>query len=249
MPALELAALLRSRWTWYALGGLALVGAGWWVRHHYIEVGKEEGRAEQAEAAQKEIEAQRQAARARADAAIAEANAQIAEADARARKANAEAAVYAAQVQALAGALASGRQRVAAVPQAELHAFALAQVQQSPLPGESPDPERAVAERVVAVPLLVRQNRALAGQVEKLGETVRALQDQVGALEARDRARAAYTAQLEGWYAQLYNLHPPRKRSPKCLWLWRCARAPLPVPAPAELPRLAAVQTSTGEAR
>jgi len=230
IPLLPLAGLLKSRWTWYALGGLALIVGALWVRHHYIEVGKEQGREEQKQSDQQEIEQQRQVAKAEAQQKIAEANAKAAEADGRATRAEADAALYAARAQALAGQLVSSRTHVASIPPGQLHATALAEVQQHPMANQSPDPERAIVERVFAAPLLAAQNRELRGQIGELGKEVAALRDQVSALEERDRARVEYERRLEQAYVQLYNLHPPRKRGWKCLRIWRCADNKLPVP-------------------
>jgi len=235
IPLLPLAGLLKSRWTWYALGGFALLAGSLWVRHHYIEVGKERGREEQKQSDQQEIEQRRQVAKAEADQKVAEANAKIAEADGRATRAEADAALYAARAQALAGQLVSMRQHVAGIPQEQLHATALLEVQQQPMANQSPDPERAIVERVFAAPILAAQNHELAGQISKMGEEVAALKDKMAALDERDRARVEYEARLEGAYVRLYNLHPPRKRHPKCFYIWRCADNKLPAPGLDEL--------------
>ncbi len=213
------------------LEGDRVVARGARVRH----VGKEQGKEEQKQSDQKEIEQQRQVAKAEAEAKVAEANAKAAEAEGRAVRAQADAELYAARAQALAGQLVSRRAQVAALPPDQLHAAALAEVRQHPLAGENPDPERAIVERVFAAPILAAQNRELAGQIGELGKQVAALGDQVGALEERDRARVEYERRLEEAYVRLYNLHPPRKRSPKCLYLWKCADNKLPVPGLAAL--------------
>jgi len=221
---------LLSRWTWYGIGAVILLVSLLAYRSHLINVGKEQGKEEQRQSDQQTIEQQRQVAKAQAQQAVSEANAKAAEADQRAGRAEADAALYAARAQALAGQLIGSRQQVASVPQDQLHSYAVIQVQQHPMAGESTDPERAVVERVLAAPILSAQNRELAGQIGKLTEGLHALKDKVEALDERDKARVEYESKLEGYYVQLYNLHPPRKRAPKCLYLWRCADNKLPVP-------------------
>ena len=231
MIPLSLLGLLKSRWTWYGLGAVVLIVGALGLRHHYIALGKDQGREEQKQSDQQAIEEERQVAKAEAQQKVAEANAKAAEADGRATRAEADAQLYAARAQALAGQLVNSRVQVASIPQTQLHATALTEVQQRPLPNQSPDPERAIVERVFAAPILAAQNRELAGQIGKLSEDVAALKDKIAALDERDRARVEYEARLEEAYVRLYNLHPPRKRSVKCLYLWRCAENKLKAPS------------------
>lgn len=244
-------ALLKSRWTWYGLGAVAAVVLALGIRSHYINVGKEQGKQEVQQEVQKQIEDEHELAKKEKDVYLAEQDARIAEAQARATKAEADASVYAARAQALAGQLIVGRQQVAGVAQDQLHAFSLQQVREHPMPNESADPERAIAERVVAAPALLAQAKEFSGQIRELQNGQAALKDEVAALAAKDRKHEAYEQLMEGWYTALYNLHPPRKRAPKCLFLWRCADNKLPVPAPAQLreAKAAALQTIAGEVR
>jgi len=222
---LPLWTLLKSRWTWYGLAAGAVLFAGLALRSHYISLGEQRGKDAQAQAGQQEIETQRKLAQA-------EANAKIADANARAEEANARAAGFALKAQQLTGQLLASRRAVDALPAPAVRPHIVAalglRIPGDASPDYTPAEEREIARRVDAAPLLEQRIAALDGQVNGLS-------DQVKALSAGIAAREAYTERLEGWYVQLYNLHPPRKRAPKCLWLWRCKTERLPVPAPSEL--------------
>lgn len=234
MPIWLLGAL-KSRFTWYGIGAVVLVVVLLGYRSHLINQGKQQGKDEQKQSDQQTIDSERQVAKAEADRKVAALTASAAEDRKRADQATADAAVYAARAQALVSQLANSRQQVSAIPQDQLHAQALAEVQRSPMAGQSSDLERAVVERVYAAPILAATNTELSGQVKQLTTAVSGLKDQVDKLEQRDQVRVEYEAKLEGYYVRLYNLHPPRKRAPRCLYLWRCADNKLPVPGLEEI--------------
>lgn len=217
--------LLKSRWTWYAILAVALIAGALGLRAHYINVGEQRGKDQQAQASQQEIELQRQAAQA-------DAREKVAAANLRAAAAEAQAAEYALKAQRLSGQLDAARRTVDALPDSAIHGHIVGALglrpQGDPTPGYSPAEEREIARRVDAAPLLKEQTDALAAQVSKLS-------DQVHAVIEANAAREAYTVRLEGWYTQLYNLHPPKARAGKCLWLWRCGENRLPVPAPKDI--------------
>jgi hypothetical protein len=229
--------ILANRWTWYAGGAIALFGVLLGVRAHLVHKGEQQGQEQQKQAQQSDVELERKATAARTELQISEDTAKAKEADARGKRAEADAAMYAARAQSFAGQIADGRRQVAALPDGGLHAYVRSTLNLTPdVQGPyTPAEERAIADAVTTAPKLQQQNEALAGQVGKLTENVNALADKVSAIVDREQARAVYTNELERDYRTLYNLHPPRKRSPKCLWAWRCTDNKLAVPAPAEL--------------
>lgn len=97
---------------------------------------------------------------------------------------------------------------------------------------------QAVADRPIILERLEKvegRTVALAGQVDAQKGELKAVQEQ---LASEKRARASLErgyGELTGYYVTLYNSIGVKKRSGKCLYLWKCGEKKLPTPAPAEL--------------
>lgn len=109
-------------------------------------------------------------------------------------------------------------------------------------PGFLKDELAAMAQAVSEYPVamqrldeLEKKVGALDRQLAAQGEELQAVRDQL-ASERRSRAalEQGYT-ELKGHYVTLYNSIGVRKRSPRCLWLWKCADNKLPTPKPEDL--------------
>lgn len=102
---------------------------------------------------------------------------------------------------------------------------------------------RSIAHCVTEYPLCRQEN-------EKLREKVDALEDRVGAVEQKAEAIReqldATQSMVQAWegftmgvvlpsYQRAVDAIGLKKRSPKCLWIWKCADKKLPVPRPDEL--------------
>lgn len=95
--------------------------------------------------------------------------------------------------------------------------------------------ERAISDAVVAAPLLNQKVSQIEADMQEVRGQVGAAKAEIAGLNQKVTALATYTNELEKDYTTLYNLNPPKRRSPKCLWLWKCGKKRLPVPDPKEL--------------
>jgi hypothetical protein len=216
------------------LAAVVLAAAGY-VAHRLIARGKQQGKEEQAQSVQQDVEAQHQLAQADAAAQIAEANRKRAQAEKDAAAFQLEAASYKARAAQVEQQISGTRSRVAAIPATQVHQY---NVQTLGLPDDGSPvygvaQEREIAERITKAPLLEEQVAALKAQAAKQEQYIGAVAQKVEAILEADKARQAYTDRLEGWYTQLYNLHPPQKRSWRCAWLCKKDNK-LGLPSPAE---------------
>jgi hypothetical protein len=95
--------------------------------------------------------------------------------------------------------------------------------------------ERAIHDAVTQYPLCDRQVKTAVAEREAAEAGKATVEAQVRELRSRQGELTAYQAKLEGWYRELYNLHPPKYRSAKCVWIWKCGKRKLAVPPPNEL--------------
>jgi hypothetical protein len=97
--------------------------------------------------------------------------------------------------------------------------------------------ELRAADAIVSdYPILKKENEARTTAEAAANAKVSALSDQLGAVEAERDAAFTWSDTLMGAYVQAYNAVPRARRSPACLWLWKCgAGKKLPIPKPAEL--------------
>jgi hypothetical protein len=105
--------------------------------------------------------------------------------------------------------------------------------------------ERELARIVTDYPLAQKTVETLGQQATELKNQSSALREAVAASERRVEAEVQYNAKLLGYYSQLYNAFPRRKRSWKCMGLWRCgSEKKLSFPLPQDLPKQAIPSSS-----
>jgi hypothetical protein len=213
---------------WAKLGiEAALVGAlvlG--IRAYFLAEGKRNGRDEAAQSQQQDLERARQQDRRDMQSVIDKTNGTLADAEKQHRAADEALQRLAGILGDLARQRRAGESKVAAIADSDLHGYVLGALNLRAIgdksPGYLPVEERALAGCVTQYPLCQKQVET---EKEKLAleQKNTAASDQVGTarLEAI-KAKDAYIGQLEAKFAALYNLHPPKFRSPRCLWLWRC---------------------------
>jgi hypothetical protein len=234
--------ILANRWTWYALGGVALAVAFLIYRHELIEVGKKLGGAEQKQATQQDINLAQEADSANTRLGIAQKNAEIATLERDTAKLKVEAESLRLKAEQLKGELAAGQRQVAATPDNQLKPAIRAKLGILP-PSDPSDfnvPElRRVFEDVTDAPtlrsLVAQQQQQIAVQT-----TSSAKQDErITKLEEKDRIRADYEYRLESRYIEIYNLNPPKARVWwPCLKAWKCGVKKLPPLTPESLRNL-----------
>jgi hypothetical protein len=206
---------------------------------HVYNKGKAQGKEEQKQDSAQDIKSAKDLARSNADAEVAEADARASRARAETEQSNARAEMFRNQAQAFAGQLAGIRQQIRTVPDVELHPRNVATIGLRP-PGQANACYTGAEEREIAgcleqQPVIQRRLEALEGRAAALEQTIKSQGDEIRAgndkLAARERQLVSYDLA----FTQLYNLHPPRYRSAKCLWITKCGKRTLPVPSPAEL--------------
>lgn len=120
--------------------------------------------------------------------------------------------------------------KVQALPASALHSYIatmlnLRPAQQHDQPGYTDIEERVLATCVTQYPACQKQ----------LSTYQQASADQQAHNKAADRldaaqgviasAQADFVDKLDAHFVKLYNLHPPRYRAMRCLWLWHCRAA------------------------
>lgn len=232
---------LLNKWAQWgilaALVMLALLAA----RQYYLAKGKAAGRELQKIETQEYIERTRAQDRAQTVATIEEHQQEAALARQRADAAEAEAKALGAKVTLLAAQRAAADADVARVPDGAIFPYLTEKLALRPAENKSPEllPEEAreLARCVVALPICEKQVEAQAAQLSSIAVQLDALKAETAAVRYQYDALSGYTTRLEGVYTELYNLHPKRKRSPVCLWLWHCRAVKLAVPDPKDLQR------------
>jgi ABC-type Fe3+-citrate transport system substrate-binding protein len=231
--------IIANRWTWYALGAVVLAGALLGVRAHYIHVGNDQGKEQQKEDTQKEVELGRRVAEREMEAKVAKANAEIAAAQAKQKESEAAVARYEVIIGSLVAQRGQARQQVAQLGDSALHGYIRAKVgvlpPDDPTPGYVPAEERVIADAVTQQPLIEKQLAAHDAEISELKKNAQNMKDELAGVMAREAANDSYTTEVLKAYTTVFNLHPPKKRSGKCVWAWHCVADKLAAPNPKEL--------------
>jgi hypothetical protein len=110
------------------------------------------------------------------------------------------------------------------------------------VPGYSKTEQRVILNVVTDYPIILKKNEEFKGKVDALGEQVGAMNDRIDAMETRQRGTEeqrdlwkSYGARMDVHYRDAVNAVGRRKRSSKCLWLWKCTDKTLTIPTPEEL--------------
>jgi type III secretory pathway component EscV len=81
----------------------------------------------------------------------------------------------------------------------------------------------------------VTQRPLLQKQIDSDEKVIATGKEVIAAQSAKYDSLAAYTSRVENNYVDLWNQKATSKRSPKCLYLWKCARPKLTAPDPKDL--------------
>jgi chromosome segregation ATPase len=215
--------LAATRWAQYVLLGVLVSVALLGVRQHYINVGKAEGKADQqqvqantgaqdvAEKRDEHVEFMAEQRKV-----IEQQNKVIEQAQANIQNLNAMLLSLAAQRQ-------QASQQVAGLTESQVM-----QIVERYTP-------RQLADCVTQLPLCEKQKETLTDQVREEQSKSEGFKASFDARSREYESLADYTGELEKTYTRLYNDTGRPKRSPKCLWLWKCTKRHLEVPDPKEL--------------
>lgn len=99
-----------------------------------------------------------------------------------------------------------------------------------------PSEERRILEILTDYPLARKETAALSQQVLEVKAGLQALKDELAATAKQAEAERALRQTYSQVYTQAFNLLRQKKRSPKCLFLWKCGKEPLlSLPSPDSL--------------
>lgn len=233
-----LTGLLASKWGKYVLELVVVLGlvfgAYKWAESHGKSVQKETDDQHQAQ----EIETNRKVASDAKDQLVSQATAAASAADARSQQAQAQFAQLAAVVSSLNAKAKAGKDQVDGLKDSDLHGDIVSKLGVRP-PGDTtvgyvPAEERAIDDAVTQYPIAKQENAALSGQVDAKTAEAKANRDVADANAKAIAADEGYIGILQKSYQDIYNQHPPRYRSGKCLFLWNCGRKEVKLPLPGE---------------
>lgn len=113
------------------------------------------------------------------------------------------------------------------------------------VPGLFLTEQRTILSVLVDYPIVKDENAELTDKVAALGEQIGAMDDRIGAMETMHRAVEEqrdlwqrYGDRMDIHYRDAVNAIGRRKRSAKCLYLWKCTDKKIGVPTPEELQKL-----------
>lgn len=218
-------ALLANIWVRRALLAAALLIAFFVIRQHFINEGKTQGAADQAQRSAVDLEAQRVADRKTTEQQLGVFQQKI---DASAAQAQSDRMLFLSLVSQRAAVPAQIAAMTPVQVQAQINA-ALGKAATAPLTYTDQD-QRKFAACFDDLNLCNQQVDA------KSKESV-AMAEQLAGTGAQYQELGRYTSSLEQLYTQLWNDKAQPKRAPQCLWLWKCVRPKLATPDPAKLLR------------
>jgi hypothetical protein len=225
-----LTAVLGSKFGKYfvelgVVGGLVF-GAYWYAVNHGKAVQKDEDNKVQAQ----ELEKARQVGADAKDLLVKQAHDHELEADQRAQEDRAKNAALVSVLQGLGVKEKEGKTQVSQLPDSELRSDIIHKLSVRAANDMTacylPSEERVLDNAITQYPLCVQGKAVLTEQVTTKEHEV---QDQVvmaSSKQATIDALQVYITQLEKDYKVLYDQHPPKKRSIKCLFIWKCAIIP-----------------------
>jgi hypothetical protein len=159
----------------------------------------------------------------------------VRQANEKATASEADAAAARAQFVQLAGILSNldakskqGRDQVSALADSDLHGDIVSKLSiRKPgdsTPGYYAQEERSIDNSVTQYPIEAEKNKTLTGQVQQKDAEAKANKDTADARLQAFNTDESYITLLNKYYADIFNMHAPHKRAPKCLYLWGCGR-------------------------
>jgi hypothetical protein len=216
-------AILKNRYVQYGLIVVALVIGYSIMRQHFINQGKEQGQQETEQRAADALEEARKADRAK--------TAEILNANATEMKYQRELS-EAAQLAFM--QLATQRQtataQIASMTASQVEDAINRALGKKPGEQETEQDRRTIANCLVQLPFCEKQVAAKQDEVNAKAKELEKSQSSLDTL-------TGYTVRLEQTYTNLWNLKAEKKRSVKCMFLWKCSRPHINAPNPDELKR------------
>lgn len=231
---------LMNPWT-RRIGAVAAIGiALWWYGARQRAQGRAEGQQQAGAEWSQELEKARAADRAETEKQLQRWESVYQEAQARAAAAESLGRELARAVASIQQQRTQAVHTVSALPDSGLRPYIIQTLGLRAVgddtPGFIPSEERAIAKCVADQPLCAKQVETQREQIAKLEEGQAAQQDQIAALNQKYDALADYSTRLEATYTAIWNAWPRKRRSPKCLWIWKCGKGPkIPTPDPETL--------------
>lgn len=221
--------LTASKWGKYVLE-VAVVAALLFGAYKYAEhQGSKNQRDKDDQASSSQIEQSRREAKEANEKVVKLANDRAEAAEKRAGLAEQQSAQLAMAFTALDRRSAEAQKGVDKLADSELHADIVGKLDlrpaNDPAQGYYPKEERAIDTAVTQKPILEDKVQNLAQQASAKDAEAKANRDAADARKQAYDADEAYIALLSKFFAQVYNQHPPRYRSLKCLGLWGCGKA------------------------
>ncbi len=225
---------LGNKWAKLGIEVALLAALALGIRAYFLAEGKRAGRDEAAQSQQQELEKARQQDRKDMQSVVDKTNSALADAEKQRQSANDTLQTLAGILGDLAKQRTAGQDKVAALPDSDLHGYIVGALNLRAAGDKSagylPAEERAMAGCVTQYPLCQKQVQTEEDKVLAEQKNT-AASDQISAARLDTlKAKDAYIAQLEAEFAALYNLHPPKYRAAKCLWLWKCGAQKVSTP-------------------
>jgi hypothetical protein len=230
--------VLGSKWGKLAIevGFVVLLALG--IRAYYINEGKRQGKDEASQTQQQDLNKSRQQDHQELQGVLDKANASLATAEQHRNAADATLLQVAGVLADLAKKQGAGQAAVARLSDSELHPYIVGQLglraKGDNTPGYTAAEERSLSECVTQYPICKQQRDAQGQQVTAQQDKTQSADDAAAAEQRIAGATQAFSDKVDDLFNRLYNLHPPRYRSAKCLWLWKCGAKTIAPPAEAK---------------
>jgi hypothetical protein len=227
--------MATSKWGKYVLEA-AVVAALLFGAYKYAEhQGSKNQKEKDDQASSAQIESSRKEAKDANDKVVKLANERAEAAEQRAKESQQQFSVLAQAFSALDQKSRDAHSQVDKLADSELHADIVSKLgirkPGDSTPGYSAQEERAIDNDVTQYPIAAEKADNLGRQVEAKTKESAANKDAADARLAAFNSDESYIALLTEFYRRVYNEHPPRYRSAKCLFLWGCGKA-LVMPEP-----------------
>ena len=228
--------LIPLPWRIGILSGALLLGV-WWVYRSGKEAGKEAQKQESTQETKAQIEEFRKAAEAEYQRISTASEAAIREAQVARQASEGRERALVSTLSTLAQQRSDAIRQVQAVPDNQLRSAIVERLALRPVGVEvacyTPSEERKILEAVTDYPPCQKQTQLQSEQIAEIRTQVASLRDEVKAVEQQAQAEKQLRQRYAEFYTTAYNLLRQKKRSGKCLFLWKCGKEPvLSIPKP-----------------
>lgn len=228
--------LIPLPWRIGILSGALLLGV-WWVYRSGKEAGKEAQKQESTQETKAQIEEFRKNAEAEYQRLTTLNQEAVAQAQQLNREAQAREAKLLNSLQSLSRERSDNLQALQRVPDSGLHQAVVSTLGIRHVSDTAscytPAEERKILEAVTDYPPCQKQTQLQSEQIAEIRTQVASLRDEVKAVEQQAQAEKQLRQRYAEFYTTAYNLLRQKKRSGKCLWMFKCGKEPvLSIPKP-----------------